>query len=143
MLSRPKAGWSELTLGDFKAPVSFLTDIPFDWVRACLSSLKYGIPAAFFLDSEGTTTTIVVNFATTYIISSSDLSVTYMSDIFVTDFAKMLIEDIRRDFDDWLYWLDASLTEEKWANRRKMLEDLLAETEKACEEFSKLDGMNY
>ena len=143
MLSRPEAGWSELTLGDFKAPVSFLTDIPFDWLRACLNSLKYGIPAAFFLDSEGTTTTIVVNFATTYIISSSDLSVTYMSDIFVTDFAKMLIEDIRRDFDKWLYWLDASLTEEKWANRRKMLEDLLAETEKACEEFSKLDGMNY
>ena len=143
MLSTPKAGWSELTLGDFKASVSFLTDVPFDWLRACVSALKYGIPAACFLDSEGSTTTIIVDNTHSYIVTTfGNLHVMPLYGVYPSQFARDLVEDIKRDFEDWLYWIDCSLSEEQWAHRRQMLEDLIEETEKAIEEFSHLSGIN-
>lgn len=52
MLSKPNIGWSVFTLGEFQTEVSYLVDIPFDWLRACISGLKYNIPFSFFLKKK-------------------------------------------------------------------------------------------
>ena len=44
MLSRPKNGWSTLKIGNFSSRVSYLTDVPYECLNACLAALKYNIP---------------------------------------------------------------------------------------------------
>ena len=51
MLSKPENGWTVFSLGDFQAEVSYLVDIPFDWLISCKNALKHNIPLSFFLNS--------------------------------------------------------------------------------------------
>lgn len=141
MLSKPQAGWSELTLGDYKAPVSFLTDIPFDWLRGCISGLKHVIPAAFFIDGEGVTYYIVSDYCVTYIIKSG--TVLTQVRVSLDRFAEMLVHDIRENLEEWIWWCDFPLNAEQYANRKSMLLALLDETQQCLDNYMKGDGYNF
>lgn len=141
MLSKPQAGWSELTLGDYKAPVSFLTDIPFDWLRGCISGLKHVIPAAFFIDGEGVTYYIVSDYCVTYIIKSG--TVLTQVRVSLDRFAEMLVHDIRENLEEWIWWCDFPLNAEQYANRKSMLLALLDETQQCLNNYMKGDGYNF
>ena len=145
MLSTPNAGWSEFTLGKFRISASYLTDIPFDWLRACISGLKYVIPASFFLDAEGSTCRIISDWCGTYIIfeKNGSAELTVLNRIGLHRFAEMLLTDIRNDLEYWIWWCGVSLTDEQYARRKAMLTELIAEAEQCLADYMHGSGNNF
>ena len=132
MLSKPDNGWSVFSLGDFQADVSYLVDIPFDWLISCKNALKYNIPASFFLELEGESC-IVTSYGhdTHMIFSHHDGAYTLKTvrDVDFMDLSEMLLEDIRLYFDDWVTWYSFEQKESDFARRRAALKALIEETE--------------
>ena len=105
MLSKPENGWTVFSLGDYQAEVSYLVDIPFDWLISC----KNAHIIIRNHDDEYTLKTVHgVNFM---------------------DVSGMLLKDIRLYFDDWVTWYDFEQTEADFARRRAALKALIEETE--------------
>ncbi|MBQ1431570.1 MAG: hypothetical protein IIZ09_00575, partial [Ruminococcus sp.] len=52
MLSKPVNGWTNVTLGGMVLDASYVYDIPFCWLRACIHSLKYDLPLSLYADLE-------------------------------------------------------------------------------------------
>lgn len=130
MLTRPNHGWSEVTIGDFTASAGYLTDIPFEWLRACISSLKYNIPLSLFIEEEGSTCFIVSYYDRTYAITEDDdeTELKAIGGITHFDIAGMLIDDIKAYFEDWVNWY-AFDKETEDTDRRTELTELLREAE--------------
>ena len=134
MLSKPDIGWTVFSLGDFQAQVSYLVDIPFDWLISCKNALKYNIPASFFLELEGESCIVTSYGYDTHIIFKNHdcaYSLITIHDVDFMDVSKMLLNDIRLYFDDWVKWYDFEQTESDFARRRAALKALIEETE-AC-----------
>ncbi len=109
MLSTPKHGWSEITIGNWSDRCSYLDDVPFDLLKAIKHLYEtYYTPVCVCFDAEGYEYTIVFDLFYTHIISSKSdgEGFNYFSiDINIDDLAKELISDIRRDIDGWSKWL--------------------------------------
>lgn len=52
MLSKPKDGWTTVKIGEFESEASYLVDIPFNWLNACLTGLTNKVPITLFIDEE-------------------------------------------------------------------------------------------
>lgn len=143
MLSQPSAGWSTFTLGDFEGHASFMTDIPFDWLRACINGLRHDIPAAFYIDGEGVEYYIVSDMFGTYIIRLHNGTETTRVNVGLEDFSRSLVRDIRDNLDNWVWWCDRPLSEEQFARRKAMLISLLDETEQCLARYMKEEPQNY
>lgn len=144
MLSTPSAGWSVFTLDDFQTSASYMTDIPFDWLRACKNGLQYVIPASFYLDAEGSECLITSDWDCTYIISrSSGTNTLYKSNVNLGQFAEMLLTDLKKDFDLWAGWVTFRLSDEQYTRRKAMLKALIEETEQYLKTYMKDEIRNY
>lgn len=130
MLTRPNHGWSEATIGDFTASAGYLTDIPFEWLRACISSLKYNIPLSLFIDEEGSACFVVSYYDKTYAIigDEDEPELKVINDISHFDITGMLISYIKAYFEDWVNWY-AFDKETENTDRRTELTELLREAE--------------
>ena len=106
MLSKPKYGWSTITIGDWNDRCSYLTDVPFQLLEAMYRSCKNHEPAAAKLDAEGWEYTIVFDWHETHIIIEKDDYELKTIKINRDDLAKELIEDIRTNINDWASWID-------------------------------------
>ncbi len=133
MLSKPETGWPVFSLGDFRADVSYLTDIPFDWLISCKNALKYNIPASFFLEEEGEQCILTSYGRHTHIIICDDDEDEYtlknIYDVDLIDLSHMLITDIKMYFEDWVKWYSSERTGADFARRRTELSELITETE--------------
>lgn len=133
MLSKPKNGWSTVSIGEFEAEASYLVDIPYDWLNACLTGLSSKVPVTLFINEEGSEEFIVSYYEVTHIIidqGSESECITYR-DIDFMDIAKAVIEDIKLYLEDWVEWSPYEDTEEKWEKRRIELKELILKTENA------------
>lgn len=52
MLSRPKDGWTTVTLGNFKVRASFLLDVPKNCTDAAIDHLRTGLPLRLVFETE-------------------------------------------------------------------------------------------
>lgn len=132
MLSKPENGWTVFSLGDFQAEVSYLVDIPFDWLISCKNALKHNIPLSFFLELEGETCLVTsYGYDTHIIINRRDggYQLKTVHNVNFMDVSDMLLKDIRLYFDDWVTWYDFEQTEADFARRRAALKALIEETE--------------
>lgn len=132
MLSKPENGWFVFSLGDFQAEVSYLVDIPFDWLISCKNALKHNIPLSFFLELEGETCLLTsYGYDTHIIINRRDggYQLKTVRNVNFMDVSDMLLKDIRLYFDDWVTWYDFEQTEADFARRRAALKALIEETE--------------
>ena len=131
MLSKPKHGWSEITIGDWSDRCSYIDDVPFNLLEALEKSCRTHRPVAVKFDAEGWDYIVVFDQFETHIISTNPNDV----DVYFSNFdyhtieidrdklAKELIADIRRDIDDWTHWDYRDHTEDYLSERKK---DLLA-----------------
>lgn len=110
MLSKPEGGWSDFELGDFQTSVSYIEDVPFNWLRACLNGLKYNLPISFFIEEEGSNC-ILTSYDNTYIIVEEDedygneeAEIKTIRGIDSLDISYLLLLDIKEYFDDWVTW---------------------------------------
>ena len=132
MLSKPDIGWTVFSLGDFQAEVSYLVDIPFDWLISCKNALQYNIPASFFLELEGESCIVTSYGCDTHIIFNHHDGAYTLKTVRGVDFmdlSKMLLEDIRLYFEDWVTWYNFEQKEADFARRRIALKALIEETE--------------
>lgn len=126
MFGKPKVGWVEIMIGEFQVSGSYLTDIPYDALQACIYSIKNNAPFTLYIDEEGITDFIVSYYNATYIIRENDEIEYYSCDKDFRELIKEIIEDIERDFSEWIIeftYLDEE--EEQYKKWVKQLEGLL------------------
>ena len=106
MLTTPQDGWTYLQLENFSEHASYLTDVPNDCLDAFIYALRTNNPAIVYFDAEGFDFHLVSSYYRSYIIRDrEDNSVdTYVIEKGTIELAKELVNDIQRDFDDWLNW---------------------------------------
>ena len=107
MLSRPRYGWTEITIGDFKSSASYLTDVPNDLLDELIRSIENRCPACITFDAEGYDFTIVSDIFYTHVIKEKEDTEGfeyYTSPISKREFAKTVIEDIKSNLDAWADW---------------------------------------
>lgn len=133
MLSKPIHGWTIVSIKDFRAEASYLVDIPFDWLKACLNGLKNHIPISLFIDEEGSECFITTYHNVTHIITDRDEGVACITyeDIDFMDITDMLLNDIKRYFEDWIVWSPYEDSETDFERRRIELCKLIEEVENA------------
>lgn len=112
MLSKPSAGWSRLEYEDFSFPVSYLTDVPNDIIKALTIALRENVSTAVDIDgeSEGTCTILfnVSENCVSVIFCSQEYEIGRVEKTFyelnILKFAKEIISDFERDHKEWTEW---------------------------------------
>lgn len=128
MFGKPVVGWVEIMIGELQLSGSYLTDIPYDALQACIHSIKNNAPLTLYIDEEGTTDFIVSYYNSTYVIRESDEIEYYSCNKDFRELIKEIIEDIERDFSEWIieftYLDDEEELYKKWVKQLKgLLED--------------------
>ena len=137
MLSKPDIGWTVFSLGGFQAEISYLTDIPFEWLISCKTELEHNIPASFFLELEGESCIVTAYGHTHIICENHDCEHTLITvrDVDFAELTRMLLHDIRLYFDDWVRWYAFEEKESDFARRAPALKELIEETEQALRAY--------
>ena len=104
MLSKPCAGWTKVTIGDFEGRASYMTDIPMDCLIAFINALEYNIPASVLFDEEGSEFTLVTSVDGTYIISEREEPKLFVINKGFLKLVRELINDIEDNLEDWVLW---------------------------------------
>ena len=125
MLDTPKHGWSVITIGNWSDRCSYLTDVPFQLLKAMECSCRECKPISVRFDAEGWEYIIVFDWFCTHIISekSNEDGFDYFSiDINRDELAKELIIDIRKNINKWAIWTDyGNMSEDEISERKKDL----------------------
>ena len=119
--------------------MTFVPDIPFDWLKTC----KFG------LENEDEVSLILADHGNEYIVLLLMLGRSRLlkdiegkrsvleCGIDLEDFTKRLLMDIQKDFEEWVNWYPAKILGGPDAGRKETLETLLADTTEALENFKK------
>lgn len=128
MLSKPKHGWSEITIGDWSDRCSYIDDVPFMLLEAMEESCRINKPVAVKFDAEGWDYIIVFNQFETHIISTAPHSLKtqdsysyHTIEVDRDELAKELIVDTRRDINEWCGFYYGDETEDFISERKKGL----------------------
>ena len=124
MLTTPKHGWTNLSIQNFSERASYLTDIPNDCLDAFIYALQTNNPAVIFFDAEGFDFHLVSSYYESYVIIGSDNTKIYTFEKNIKELAEELVNDIQRDFNDWLNWECYDDGEYAEVNREKFKEKL-------------------
>ena len=116
MLSKPKYGWTNITIGNWSDRASFLTDIPFNLLDAFIGSKKEYHPVSVKFDAEGWEYIIVFDYYDTYILDygyktsedylndKEDKIKLYSFEISREDIISEFVSDLENNFDAWVMW---------------------------------------
>lgn len=101
MITNPRHGWCDFTLGTFTGTPSYLTDVPVDLLDAFLDYHRKGMGIAWF-DEEGSDFTFVILPCSLFIIEEKDSAVLHsFPEIKIEDLERELISDLERSLYDW------------------------------------------
>lgn len=129
MLSTPRYGWTEISIGDFRGRGSHIQNIPVLLLEAFLRALRWHIPAEITIDEEGSTFDLCSLYTTTIAVHRGDDELHHF-DIDVQALASELIADLRRDWQDWLCWPEGCTPTDSPEHRAAHLTRLINESEK-------------
>lgn len=104
MLSKPCAGWTKVTIGDFEGRASYMTDVPMDCLIAFINAFEYNIPASILFNEEGSEFTLVTSVDGTYIISEREEPKLFVINKGFLKLVRELINDIEDNLEDWVLW---------------------------------------
>ena len=131
MLSLPEYGWTDFSIGDAKYPLSYLTDIPIEWLNVSIYGLKNRRPFTVYGDCETTDVYCTVTEMFCHVIYEGyELTPkTFFVDMTKLDFCKALHADISVDVDAWAGWLcynDENFRKEQKCKIQSLLDELAA-----------------
>ncbi len=152
MLSKPDAGWTGFCLGSRTYYLSYLNDIPFEWLDQAIHGLETMAPFAVHGFCEPGRVLCLISYWNCHIISEDDgrkelncaeteLEIAHVN---MLDFCKALHADISHDLDAWGEWVNIFVETEREYNkiknkRKKLLEKRLRELEKLIQR----NGQNF
>ena len=116
MLSRPDFGWSYISLGGYKNRLSYLTNLPIEWLNAAIYGLENLTPFAVHGFCEPGRLLCLVSYWNCHVIFEDERSKSIAKDELMTDIANvsmldfciMLRDDISDDLDAWCNWDDCN-----------------------------------
>ena len=131
MLSKPKHGWTDFSLGESCYSISYLTNVPFDWLDRAIFGLETLLPFEVYGCCEPGRIVCTVDFSECRICFENDQhKIVDASCVTVPvnmlDFCRMLHKDISGDIDDWGKWSASyRVTKEDIKSRLNRLEKLI------------------
>ena len=116
MLSIPKHGWVDITIGDWTDRASYLTNFPEELINALISNLQSHIPSTGKCDAEGWENIIIFDTYTIHIITDKFESYASVAenpeieykllsfDHHIKDIAEEVYQDISENLYAWSLW---------------------------------------
>lgn len=111
MLSRPFAGWTNFTIGEFTFPASYLTNVHVDFINALTVALRDDISTVVVLDGEGEGDCEIVfntyhnTVSAIHFVPGSDIKTeTVFWDMSILSIAKEFVIDIENYKHEWENW---------------------------------------
>ena len=108
MFSKPKNGWTEITISDdiseFKAPASYITNIPNDCLDTFIYALENHCSVVIDFDAEGWEYKLICSEYDTYIIEDKDECKVYHFNITLNKIVKEFLNDLENNIEDWVLW---------------------------------------
>lgn len=140
MLTKPFAGWTNVEIGDFSAPASYLTEVPIECLDIMINSLRKRIDFCASFDAEGWTYKVISDYYRTYIIIEDDSLELKIIDKDMFSLANELITDIENNIDSWSHW---SLSEEYDGKEaiEKYKQDLLEKIQELKEQINEVQSL--
>ena len=154
MLSKPDAGWTDFSLGSKSYALSYLNDIPIEWLDQAIHGLKTLEPFAVHGFCEPGRMLCLVSYWNCHIIFEDDEREALQphetaweyAHISMLEFCKLLYSDIASNLDEWSEWVNIFADSEreyyKIKEKRKqqiqmkltLLDALIKENEKAFDD---------
>ena len=143
MLTKPEAGWSDFSLdGTSVYPLSYLDNIPFEWLDDAIHGLETLNPFCVKGFMEPGRFICVVSFWNCHIICEDEdrdpltpqNTIHEISHTSMLQFCQQLYADISENLDDWACWdydseLDFDTNKEELIIKLAQLKELIAENE--------------
>lgn len=125
MLSKPDAGWTDVTMELFSGRASYVTDVPIDFLDAFINLYETG-NGIITCDEEGSEFIIILSgyCYVTYVIADREELSLYRIETKIKDLANELIADISKHLDEWVKWLpntDEDMNENDIKERRRLI----------------------
>lgn len=124
MLSKPNAGWTDFSLENNSYALSYLNDIPIEWLNQAIHGLKTLSPFAVHGFCEPGRVLCLVSYWNCHIIFEDDereeLSTSKTmweyAHVSMLEFCKLLCVDIKSNLNEWSGWVNI------WADSEKEYE---------------------
>lgn len=107
-LSKPEAGWTNFTPGDKVYELSYITNVPMEWLRAAIIGVKNDVPFVVSgdMESSGRIFCAVTDLAS--YIFHEDGNIFEPIEIGKHEFCNILCNDLRKNIDDWISWYEGN-----------------------------------
>ncbi len=131
MLGKPQHGWTVFSLGESSYSLSYLSNIPMEWLESAIFGLETLLPFEVYGYGEPGKMVCTVHFSECRIVFEDDKHHKKDSSLEVVpshmlDFCKMLYEDISAHIEDWTKWnASYNLTREDIQSRLDRLQMLI------------------
>ena len=136
MLSIPKHGWVNISIGDWSDRASYLTDVHIDILNALINLLQNRKVSSVYCDAEGWEYIIVFDFYRVYIIEDKEEEPKlYHFDMSVKDLAIEVYKDIKENLYAWSLWDYIVENEEKRLEHEKDINEKLVALDAAIKSF--------
>ncbi len=157
MLSRPDTGWTDFKLKDKSYPLSYLTELPFDWLNQAIHGLETMLPFTVHGFSEPGRMLCTVSYWNCYVVFSDDEAYEVEAEDVRTEYINKnmmeFCEDLHRDIsehlDEWCKWFpnyEVESEEKKraiYADAKAQLEALLEKLAALIREKKHMFGGGY
>lgn len=149
MLSKPKYGWSDFKLeGTSVYSLSYLDDIAFEWVGQAIHGLETMLPFTVKGFMEPGRLLCTVSYWNCHIICEDDERrpiskesiISELSHTSMLQFCEYLYDDVRKNFDDWVDFVDYNEPDIK--KKREDLEKKLMRLKELISEREEWFGEN-
>lgn len=140
MLSRPKSGWTDFSLGMKEYGLSYLTNIPVEWLDQAIHGLETLEPFAVHGVLEPGRMICVVSYWNCHIIVEEEERVKLEAEdvayeicnVDMLHFCKMLYRDILDDIEEWCCWdcdesTDTEIVKKDINKKLEKLSELISE----------------
>lgn len=128
MPSTPCAGWTELSIGDWRNRASYLSDVPMILLKTMEEAIRLRMPKSCVIDAENYEYIMVFDQEHTFVITNSEDGPDYhtFTDIPLgwlnAELGKQLVSDIRKDITRWAEWGDyGDMSDDQKTEREKDL----------------------
>ena len=131
MLSKPQHGWTTFSLGHRCYSISFLTNVPLDWLEKAIGGLDTLLPFEVSGYCEPGRVVCTVAFSQCHVFYENEKhqkeeSSYELGPVNMLDFCQKLHEDISDHIDDWQKWgYSYNVTKEDLQSRLDRLQKLI------------------
>jgi hypothetical protein len=121
VLSKPEAGWSLFKIGDTEFWLSYLMDLPNDWLDTIIFAYEHDLPFVLKGECEPGFMYCNVNDLYVHIYYEEHHEASY--EIYGTNIINVLINDFTKYIDEWADWGYIRYNEEELKEEKKRLQE--------------------